>query len=130
MSVALHVGTRLPAHATSMGQVLLAGLKPSCLDAYLRSTELERYTRRTITAPDELRTRLKEVRERGCAFVDQELEDGLRSIAVPIYSHDGSVLAALNVSSHVVRANRTAMLVRHLPVLQDAASKIATHRVV
>ena len=130
MSVALNVGTRLPAHATSMGQVLLAELESSFLDAYLQATELKRHTRRTITTPDGLRIRLKSVRERGFAFVDQELEEGLRSIAVPIYSHVGSAFAALNVSSHVARASRTAMLRRYLPVLRDAASKIATHRVV
>ena len=130
MSEALNVGTRLPAHATSMGQVLLAELEPSCLEAYLQAAVLERHTRRTITTPDELRARLQAVRERGYAFVDQELEEGLHSVAVPIRSNAGSSSAALNVSSHVARVSRTTMLRRYLPVLRDAASRIAAHRVV
>ena len=117
-----------PRHLHGPGAPCRAGiLFPGRLPA---GTELKRHTRRTITTPDGLRIRLKSVRERGFAFVDQELEEGLRSIAVPIYSHVGSAFAALNVSSHVARASRTAMLRRYLPVLRDAASKIATHRVV
>ncbi len=130
MSVALNVGSRLPAHATSMGQVLLAELEPSCLDAYLQAAELRRHTHRTITTPDGLRARLKAVRARGYAFVDQELEEGLHSIAVPIHSDAGPAFAALNVSGHAARVNRAAMLRRYLPVLREAASKIATYRVV
>ena len=95
----------------------------------LQATELERHTHRTLTTADELLVRLKAVRERGYAFVDQELEEGLHSIAVPIHSNAGSAFAALDVSSHVVRVSRTTMLRQYLPVLRDAASKIATYQV-
>ncbi len=129
MSIALHVGTRLPAHATSMGQVLLAALEPDRLDAYFDRADLERHTRRTITDAEGLRRRLKTVREKGYALVDQELEEGLRSIAVPIRSSAGGAFAALNVSSHATSVDRTTMLRKFLPALQAAAHKIATHRI-
>ncbi len=130
MSVSLHVGKRLPAHATSMGQVLLAGLEPQALEDYLAGATLERYTRRTIVDAGELRQRLAAVREHGYALVDQELEEGLRSIAVPIRTPAGVLLAALNVSSNVSRVSRTKMLREYLPVLQHAAEGIATRRAV
>ncbi|MBF2759858.1 MAG: helix-turn-helix domain-containing protein [Ectothiorhodospiraceae bacterium AqS1] len=129
MSVALHVGTRLPAHATSMGQVLLAALEPDRLEAYLDSAPLQRHTRHTITDPEELRRRLEKVRDQGHALVDQELEEGLRSIAVPIRSNAGITFAALNVSSHAHLVGRTTMLRKFLPALKTAAHKIATHRI-
>ena len=79
MTVSLGVGTRLPVHATSMGHVLLADLPEEELDAFLATAELERFTEATITDHDRLRTRVAEVRRRGWALVDQELETGLRS---------------------------------------------------
>jgi IclR family pca regulon transcriptional regulator len=93
MTIALGVGTRLPAHATSMGRVLLADLPASELDPFLASTKLERFTDLTITDPDELRSTLAEVREQGWAMVDEELEVGLRSVAAPIRSADGRTIA-------------------------------------
>jgi IclR family pca regulon transcriptional regulator len=84
MHVAINVGTRFPAHATSMGRVLLAGLEPGALDAHLGRTELRPLTPRAIATPAALRAELARVRRQGWALVDQELEAGLRSIAVPI----------------------------------------------
>ncbi len=84
MRVSINVGTRFPAYATSMGRVLLAALEPDELDAYLARAEIRPLTARTIATPDELRAELARVRTQGWALVDQELEEGLRSIAVPI----------------------------------------------
>lgn len=104
MAVSISVGTRFPAYATSMGRVLLAGKAPRELDAYLERVELRRLTAATITAPSRLRAELDRVRSQGWAIVDQELEEGLRSVAAPIRDRDGNVIAAANVSAHANRA--------------------------
>ena len=104
MTVAINVGTRFPAYATSMGRVLLAGKPQAQLDAYLSRVTLQRLTAHTITAPGRLRAELDRVRSQGWAIVDQELEEGLRSVAAPIRDKDGNVVAAANVSA---QANRT-----------------------
>jgi len=124
MTVAISVGTRFPAHATSMGRVLLAGLPPRGLAAFLTGPPLERRTARTIVDPAALEAELARVRERGFALADQELEEGLRSIAVPVRDPDGSVVAAVNCSS---TARRPAEDMRRglLPPLRETAAGIA-----
>lgn len=99
MSVRISVGTRFPAYATSMGRVLLAGLAEPQLAAYLDRVELAAITPTTVTTPTALLAELSVVREQGYAVVDQELEIGLRSVAAPIRGRDGSVIAAINVST-------------------------------
>jgi IclR family pca regulon transcriptional regulator len=101
MTVAINVGTRFPAYATSMGRVLLAYLPPEELSAYLDRVELTPLTVRTVTSRERLEEELARVREQGWAMVDQELEAGLRSIAAPIRGRSGDVVAALNVSMRV-----------------------------
>ncbi len=124
MRVAISVGTRFPAYATSMGQVLLAGLDEAGLDDYLARVELEAFTKRTVTDPDALRRRLSRVRSAGYALVDQELEAGLRSIAAPIHDKSGRVVAAVNVSSHVSRVTRAQAMRDYLDPLLKAAAAI------
>jgi IclR family transcriptional regulator, pca regulon regulatory protein len=124
MSITLSVGTRLPAHCTSMGRVLLAALPPEQLDPYLAEAELERWTDRTITDPDRLRASLDEVRQRGWALVDQELEIGLRSVAAPI-RRGPETIAALNVSSAVSRVSLDDLRRRILPPLVQTANTIS-----
>jgi IclR family pca regulon transcriptional regulator len=127
MSVTLSIGTRLPAHATSLGRVLLAELSPDELDAYFAASPLARFTDRTVTAPAELRRRLDEVRRQGHALVDQELEEGLRSISVPLRCRRATrALAALNVSSHASRVSNQDLVRNFLPALKKAAAGIAT----
>jgi IclR family pca regulon transcriptional regulator len=125
MTIALGVGTRLPAHATSMGRVLLADLPASELDPFLASTKLERFTDLTITDPDELRSTLAEVREQGWAMVDEELEVGLRSVAAPIRSADGRTIAALNVSGAASRVSLEELQGTFLPQLLRTADLIS-----
>jgi IclR family transcriptional regulator, pca regulon regulatory protein len=124
MAVAISVGTRFPAYATSMGRVLLASQPLSWLDDYLRTAELKPITRRTITDPTKLRTVLARVRTQGFAVVDQELEEGLRSMAVPIHDATGKVVAAMNVSARASRGSSEAIRRELLPPLLAAAGKV------
>ncbi|MFC0108532.1 IclR family transcriptional regulator domain-containing protein [Kibdelosporangium aridum] len=100
MKVMIEIGTRFPAHATSMGRVMLAA--QDNLDDFLATTTLTALTDRTITDPAELKSELSRVRAQGWSMVDEELEHGLRSIAAPI-RNKGKVIAAINISTHVSR---------------------------
>ncbi len=124
MTVAITVGTRFPAYATSMGRVLLAGQPDSWLDSYLKDATFEPITPKTITDPAPLRKALERVRAQGYCVVDQELEIGLRSMAVPIRGSDGSFLAAMNVSLHVSRGSVEAARREILPLLQESAAAV------
>ncbi|GAA3129269.1 hypothetical protein GCM10020001_058770 [Nonomuraea salmonea] len=124
MRVTISIGTRFPAYCTSMGRVLLAGLPAAELDAYVERAELRRLTSRTIVLPAALRAELDEVRRRGWAMVDQELEEGLRSIAAPIRDRSGRTVAAVNVSTHASRTSLQAVRRDLLPPLLATATKI------
>jgi IclR family pca regulon transcriptional regulator len=124
MSAAISVGTRFPAYATSMGRAVLAHAEPAVLDAYLASTELAPLTSRTITKQRNLRAELVRVREQGWALVDQELEEGLRSVAAPLRDGAGRVVAAVNVSAPVRRGEIAEILEHLLPPLLKAAAAI------
>lgn len=125
MSVALSIGARLPAIATSMGRVLLAQLDDEALRQHLASCPVRRHTGRTVTSPAALQDILRAVRQQGWCLVDQELEEGLIAIAVPVRNKRGQVLAAMNVSSHASRITAEDVAGRYLPVLQQAAQRIA-----
>jgi len=125
MSVALSVGSRLPAYASAIGRVLLAHLPPAELEAYLDRVELAPLTDRTVTDREALRAILARAREQGWALVDQELEIGLRSIAVPVRNATGRVVAAVNVSAQAGRVEVREMEARFLPLLQAAAREAA-----
>jgi IclR family transcriptional regulator, pca regulon regulatory protein len=124
MRVSINLGTRFPAYATSMGRVMLAGLPEADLDAYLARVELRRLSPRTVTDEDALRAELARVREQGWALVDQELEEGLRSIAAPIRDRGGQVVAAVNVSAHASRTSKEALRRSLLPPLLRTAEQI------
>jgi IclR family pca regulon transcriptional regulator len=124
MRVAINVGTRFPAHATSMGRVQLAALPDAELDAYLARAELDALTPRTLTEPEALRAELGRIRAQGWALVDQELEEGLRSVAAPIRDRTGRVVAAVNVSAHAGRAGRDTVRRTLLPPLLATAERI------
>ncbi|MGH3758076.1 IclR family transcriptional regulator domain-containing protein [Actinophytocola sp.] len=124
MTVSISVGTRFPAYATSMGRVLLAGLPEPELAAYLSSVRLERLTARTVSSVAALRGELARVRGQGWALVNQELEEGLRALAVPIRDRTGKVVAAVNVSAHASRTSLEAMRRDLLPPLLKAAARV------
>ena len=124
MTIALTVGTRLPPYPTSMGRVLLASLPASELDAHLQRTSLRKLTERTVVDEAELRQILITVAAQGWAAVDQELEAGVRSIAVPIRDSSGRVVAAINASAHAARVPMRTLERQFLPRLLDAAQQI------
>ena len=125
MSIDLGIGSRLPAFCTSMGRVLLAGLSASQLAEYLRRAVLTPYTHRTLVSKDKLREAIVAARETGYAIVDQELEIGLRSIAVPVLDAGGHPVCALNISTQAARVATAEMEKRFLPALRAAAAELS-----
>ncbi len=122
MTVAIDVGTRFPAYATSMGRVLIAHLPADRIESYLSRVNLAPLTARTVTSAGNLRAELKQVRDRGWALVDQELEEGLRSLAAPVHDRTGTVVAAVNISVH---ATRTPVDVMHDTLLPQLLATTA-----
>jgi IclR family pca regulon transcriptional regulator len=121
-----HVGSRFPAHATSMGRVLLAGLSPERLDRYFDSAQLQALTERTVTDPAKLRALIEECRRVGYAAVEDELAYGVIALAVPVFDHHHRVVAALNSSSHTRRTTRTRLVRERLAMLQQASRQISS----
>jgi IclR family transcriptional regulator, pca regulon regulatory protein len=124
MSVSISVGTRFPAFATSLGRVLLADQGDEWLDTYLAEADLTPLTARTVTNAGALRAELERVRKQGWAMVDQELEEGVRSLAAPIHGANGRVAAAINVSVHASRWTLEAVRAQLLPRLLVTARAI------
>jgi len=120
----LTVGTRLPAYLTSHGRVQLAALADEELAAYLARVTLEPRTAKTTTDPEQLRVRLMEVRRRGFALVDQELEEGVTSVAVPVRDGDGKVVASVNVGTQSRRHTPAALQRMALDPLLETAVRI------
>jgi len=125
MTVAISVGTRFPAYATSMGRVLLAHLPDDDLESYLEKVHLDHLTNRTVTSRSALKAELSRVRAQGWALVDQELEEGLRAVAAPIRDRAGRVVAAINVSAHASRTSLESMRRTLVPPLVAAAARIS-----
>jgi IclR family pca regulon transcriptional regulator len=124
MSVNITIGTRFPAYAASMGRVLLAGLPAGEREARLARTELRPLTSHTVTDPARLLGLLGRVRDEGFALVDEELEEGLRSLAVPVRDHTGRTVAALNVAMHTARRTTDECLAEVLAPLRATAAAI------
>ena len=122
MSVRLGIGARLPAVYTSMGRVLLAFASSEHRELCLSALRLTPHTAFTVRTKAKLRRLLNEVRACGYCLVDQELEEGLRSIAVPIFNHQGEIVAAMNVSTQAARVDIDTMKSSYLRVLQEAAT--------
>ena len=126
MSINLGIGTRLPAFATSMGRVLLAGLAPEEVKRLLeQASPLPKYTPKTINEPAALLREIDLVRKQGWALVDQELETGLRSIAAPIVDSSARVAAALNIGTHASRCPIQKLTQEVLPLLKQTAASIS-----
>ena len=130
LSVALHVGTRLPAYCTSMGRVLLAGLPREDRDALLAASDIHAMTPKTIIDPALQAKAIEDAGKNGYAIVDEELELGLRSIAVPLHDRSGAIVAAINVSTQSARMSVDEMRRDFLPLLRRAASRIEDYFVV
>jgi IclR family pca regulon transcriptional regulator len=124
LSVSVTVGSDDPAFATSLGRVLLAAQDDVALERFLGAAQLEPLTARTIVDPERLRVELAKVRRQGWALVDQELEEGLRPVAVPIRDRRGRVVAAVNVDAQASRWSVDAVRSSVLPQLLEAAAGI------
>lgn len=124
MTIALTIGTRLPAHVTSMGRVLLGGLSDGDALALIARCDLRRRTNRTLTDPHAILEQVVEGRERGWCLVDQELEEGVRSAAAPLRDKSGGVIAAMNVSGHAGRVTLGQMKSQFLPALLAATDDV------
>lgn len=124
LAIVLSVGTRLPAAHTSMGRVLLAQLEGTELDDWLGRVTLEQYTDKTITDRAKLKQCVLEARQQGYAIVDQELDSGLRSIAVPVFDSKGRLLGGINISTNAARVSYETLVKQYLPLLQEKASFI------
>ncbi len=125
LSIGLAVGSRLPAACTSMGRVLVANLADAARARLLARVKLVRHTPHTIVDKTRLRAELGRIRAQGYAIVDQEMELGLRSMAVPVHGADGLVVTAINIGAHVGRADRATLEREFLPVLRAGAAEIA-----
>ena len=125
MSVRINIGTRLPAHSTSMGRVMLASLPEEDLDSYLDRLTFTRLTRYGVQTKLELIDELAKVRSQGWAIIDQELEEGLRSVAAPITQGAGSTIAAVNVATTTSFHSVESIMANLLPPLQLSARRIS-----
>ena len=117
MSIGLMPGSRLPAHCTSMGRVLLAALPSEDARDIIERSDLSPRTPLCLVSPDEILARVSEAREKGYALVDQEVELGLRSLAVPIFNSSGVVVASLNTGVAAVQASPEELTNLYLPGL-------------
>ena len=125
MSINLGIGSRLPAFCTSMGRVLLAGLPADERSRRVAGATREAHTARTVTDPARLLHAIEGVRAQGWSLVDQELEEGLVSLAAPITDRAGRTIAALNISGQANRTPPALMQERFLPRLLEAAQQIS-----
>lgn len=125
MSISLGVGSRLPAYCTSMGRVLLSALPDDALLAHLTRADLAPRTRYTVTDPGELAAKIVQVRRQGWSLVNQELEEGMVSLAAPIINRAGQITAALNISGQANRTTTEIMQQTMLPPLLEAAQSVS-----
>lgn len=124
MTISLGVGTRLPIHCTSMGRVIISQMNSEDKEKLMQSLELKAFTEKTITDKKAWQNEIDKVAKQGWAMVDQELEEGVRSIAVPIVDSRNCTIAALNISGHASRVSVEDLQNRFLPKLQACAEQI------
>jgi IclR family pca regulon transcriptional regulator len=121
-----HIGSRFPAHATSTGRVLLAGVGAERLAHYFKTARIEALTEHTVTDPAKLQSLIEDCRRTGYSVVEDELAYGVIALAVPVFDHQGRVVAALNSSSHSRRTTKTKLVRDRLSMLQQASRQIST----
>ena len=126
IAISVHIGTRFPAPATSMGHVLLADLTAAQLDATLATPSAAAVIPRVVLSRAELDEVLAEVRERGWAQADELLSIGIRSIAAPVRDHSGRTAAAMNVTVHAAETSSERLVGEYLPLLLEAAAEVST----
>lgn len=124
MTINVPIGGRDPLYCTALGRVLLANAADDEIDQYLKTADLRVYTSATLTDPDSLRSALKQVRSDGYALVENELEDGLVALAVPVRDSDGNVIAAMNLCSYSLRTGPAELVSTGLPMLRKAVAGV------
>jgi len=124
MTISLSIGSRLPAYCTSMGRILLGGLSGEELDNILRKSDLKAITPHTVIDPARLKQIIRDDCAKGWSLVNQELEEGLVSLSVPIQDRTGRIVAAMNVSGQATRTSADEMVRTILPQLQRTALQI------
>lgn len=124
MTVNLEVGSRLPAYCTSQGRILLGGLSDGMLERALEESDLKRYTRNTVTSVSKLRQIIQRDRARGWSVLNEEYEEGVCSISVPIMDRAGQTMAALNAAGSLSRISSKKMIATILPRLKEASQEI------
>lgn len=125
MRIGLALGSRLPALATSMGRMIVADLPPTERREFIRSAPLVKMTRTTITNRSELAKVLDKIHKQGWALLDQELEEGVRSIAAPIRDTQGRTIAAINIGTQTGRVTMKKLTDDYLPLLLETAASIS-----
>jgi IclR family pca regulon transcriptional regulator len=125
VTVAVYVGGRVPASASSMGRAILAFQDEDVVQEYLAEAELKRVTPFTVTDKDALGAELKLVREQGWSLVEHELEEGLASVSAPVFGPGGRSVAALNISAHGHRLTRQDVEDHVLPPLLRCAGEVS-----
>ncbi len=120
-----HVGSRFPAHATSTGRVLLAGLTAERLDRYFATAKLEALTDKTVVDPGRLRRIIEDCRRTGYSAVEDELAYGVVALGVPVFDQNGRTVAALNSSSHSRRISKTKLIRERLAMLQNVSRQLS-----
>jgi IclR family transcriptional regulator, pca regulon regulatory protein len=124
VSATLQPGTRVPAYCTANGRVLVGALPKDEGDAWVARQPLVALTPHTVTRPEQLRAEINRSRKQGYALVDQELELGLRTLAVPLHNASGAVVAAINVSVHAASVSAERLIDVCLPALQQTQASL------
>lgn len=125
MTSSMSVGTRFPAFHSALGRILLGYLDEAEIWRRAHQARVAPYTSSTIVDLTALVERVRADREQGFSLVDEELENGLRALAVPLVSHGGTLVGAINLTSHAARTTRNELRDRYLPRLKDAAASIS-----
>ena len=116
--LATSIGGRVAAHATTLGQVLLASLPPAQLDRYLSESRRVAFTKWTVTDADALRRKLNRVRVDGYALSYAEQFEGIVAVAVPVHNPRGEVVAAVNINMYPANASKIRVAKGFVPVLR------------
>ena len=127
MSITLSIGTRMPVAYTSMGRIILAELPKEQLKHYVKNVELTAYTANSITDRRQFYKMLQEVKEKGYVIIDQELDIGLRALAVPVYKSNNELLGSISIGINAMRISHDVLIEYFLPILRDCADKIQAY---
>jgi IclR family transcriptional regulator, pca regulon regulatory protein len=124
MTITLSIGSRIPAYCTAMGRILLGGQPPMIVKQLLKDSEVTRHTRYTITSRPEIIKAIEADHDKGWSMCNQELEEGICSIAVPLLDREGQIAAAMNITANLSRTTPAEMVSKFLPKLKKAAEKV------